>query len=416
MADEAAGSVVDRERSGLSRSGTVRSLGVVTAGTLVANLLAYLVQLPAGRLLGPAGYGEFSVLQAAMLVLSVPALALQAVVAREVVRGAGRAQLWRLIAVVTLALAVAGVLVAAVMMPLADVGLPSAAAALAGAAPLAVIAGGQGLIQGAGRFGVLGLLLALVGVARTVPIIVAVLAGGGPVAALWSGTAGSVVAAVIVGAAAHRSGSPGSGSAGSGAAGSGAAGTVDARAVLWASGVQLVVIVAVSLDLLLSRAVLSADDAGVYALGAVATKAAFWLPQAIGVVVYPRLADPVRSAGVLGAAVRVLAIIGLLVTLAAAVAGPLVPVLVSADYRPVASLMWLFAGTGAMLAVLQLLLLSAIARDRARGGLPAGAVLVVEVVLIALLAHSVLSLAIIAAVSATLSVLLTGLWIRLASG
>ncbi|MFZ2510661.1 MAG: polysaccharide biosynthesis protein, partial [Gordonia sp. (in: high G+C Gram-positive bacteria)] len=113
--------------------GAVRSLGVVTAGSLVANLLAYAVQLPASRLLGPAGFGEFAVLSAAMLVLSVPALALQSVVAREVVRGAQTRALWRLIAVVTAVVAVASVGAAFGMMAIANTGAAPAFAAMAGA-------------------------------------------------------------------------------------------------------------------------------------------------------------------------------------------------------------------------------------------------------------------------------------------
>ena len=126
----------------------------------MANLLAYVVQLPASRILGPAGYGEFAVLLAAMLVMAVPALALQSVVARELVRGSDRRRLWRLIAVVTVIVAVASVGAAFAMMAIADTGAGPAFAAMAGAAPLAVIAGGQGFIQGDGRFGLLGGVLA----------------------------------------------------------------------------------------------------------------------------------------------------------------------------------------------------------------------------------------------------------------
>lgn len=382
----------------------MRSMGVVTAGSLVANLLAYLVQLPASRLLGPAAYGEFAVLLSAMLVLSVPALALQSVVAREVVRGRSRTALWRLITIVTVAVAVISVGGAFAMMGIAKTGAAPAFAAMAGAAPLAVIAGGQGFIQGAGRFGQLGGLLAGVGIVRSVPVIVAVVAGGGAAEALAAGTAGTVLAAVVVGIAATRGASAETAEDGRG---------VPAATVLWASGVQLVIIVAVSADLLLSRSVLSAHDAGLFALGAVATKAAFWLPQAVGVVVYPRLADPVRSGATLRSASRVLAAIGVLVTLVAAAAGPLVPTVISADYRPVANLLWLFAYTGATLAVLQLLLLAAIARDRARGGIPASVVLIGEIVLILTVADSVVSLAVIAAACATVSVIVTRLWIAL---
>ncbi|WP_132992465.1 polysaccharide biosynthesis protein [Gordonia zhaorongruii] len=383
----------------------VRALGSVTAGTLLANVLAYLVQVPASRLLGPDGFGEFSVLNAAMLVLSVPALALQAVVAREVVAGTSRARLWKLIGVVGLVVAVGSVFAVGVMMRLADTGLASTAAAIAGAAPLALVAGGQGFLQGAGRFGTLGGVLAGVGVLRSVPVVLAVVAGAGPTGALLSGTGGTVVAALVVAAIAARSGHQED---------TGAVSRVALPDVLAASGVQFVMIVAVSVDLLLSRSVLSTGDAGLYSLGAVATKAAFWLPQAIGVMVYPRLADPVRSAAALWRAVVVLATIGFVVTVAAA-AGSLVPAVIPADYRPVAGLIWLFALTGALLAVLQLMLLAAIARNRARGAAPAFVVLIVEVTLILTVADSVLGLAVIATGSAACAVAATGTWLAVAS-
>ena len=394
-------------RAAPPRRGTVAaSLGWVTVGTLLANVLAYAVQVPASRLLGPDGFGEFAVLGAAMLVASVPALALQAVVARQVVRGSSPTRLWRLIGIVFAVVVVLSAVGTAVMMALARTDLAPTAAALASAAPLAVIAGGQGFLQGAGRFRLLGAVLAAVGVLRSVPVIVAVLVGADATGALAAGTLGTAAAAVLVGAIAVR------GPYRRGVRGDGRPDReVSLSAVLAASGVQFVMIVAVSVDLLLSRAVLSPADAGVYALGAVATKAAFWLPQAIGVVAYPRLADPMRSTAALRRAAVVLAGIGAVLTVLAVVGGPLVPIVISDDYRAVAGLMWLFALTGALVAVLQLMLLAAIARNHARGALPALVVLAVEVVLIATVVDSVLELVTVAAGAAACAVLATWGWL-----
>lgn len=119
-----------------------------------------------------------------------------------------------------------------------------------------------------------------------------------------------------------------------------------------------------SVDLLLARALLSPEDAGRYALGAVAAKAAFWLPQAVGTVLYPRMADPAGHRGAVRSAVGVLLGIGAVVVLGAAAAAPLVPVLVGADYQPVAGLLWAFAALGVTLSVLQAFLLATIASDR----------------------------------------------------
>ena len=63
----------------------------VAAGTTAANVLSYGLSLAGARLLAPEQYGLFVALLAVTLVASVPALALQAVVAVRVVRAGGAA-------------------------------------------------------------------------------------------------------------------------------------------------------------------------------------------------------------------------------------------------------------------------------------------------------------------------------------
>ena len=135
-------------------------------------------------------------------------------------------------------------------------------------------------------------------------------------------------------------------------------------AVLAAGQVQLVMMALTSVDLLLARALLSPEDAGRYALGAVAAKAAFWLPQAVGTVLYPRMADPAGHRGAVRSAVGVLLGIGAVMVVGVAVAAPLVPMIVGDAYAPVAGLLWAFAALGVTLSVLQAFLLANIATDR----------------------------------------------------
>ncbi|MGB6180537.1 MAG: polysaccharide biosynthesis protein, partial [Rhodococcus sp. (in: high G+C Gram-positive bacteria)] len=166
------------------------------------------------------------------------------------------------------------------------------------------------------------------------------------------------------------------------------------------SQVQLVIVALSSVDLLLARRVLDPDSAGIYALGAVAAKAAFWLPQSVGVVLYPKMADPRQSASAVRTAIMVLLGVGGIVVSIAAVAGPLVPVVMGEQYAPVQHLLWLFAGQGALLAVVQLGLLASVARGDTRSALIAWSVLAVETVLVLVLVHSVLELIIVAAACA----------------
>jgi len=381
------------------------SVGLVTAGSMVANICAYLVHVPAGRWLGASAYGEFAVLMAAMLVLAVPALALQAVVARDTVHGRPVGELIRLTVLVTVVVAALMVPAVPLFMWLADTGFATTVAGLAAAPILVLIAGVQGLLQGRRDFPALATVLAGVGILRSVPVVIALAFGGGAGTALAAGTAGAVVAAgaawfvVRAGISRMRTSADGSGTG------------TGALSVIRASQVQFVLVVAVSLDLLVSRGVLGADDAGVYALGAVATKAAFWLPQAIGVVFYPALADPTTSRRSLGRAVRVVALVGAVLTVGAGIAGPLVPLVFSGEYRPLVPILWIFAFTGSMLAVLQVTLLWAIARDRTRVALVAWVALAVEGVLVVTIADTVLGLALVAASTATAATGVTVLWV-----
>ena len=360
---------------------TVAGMTMVTVGSMTANIAAYLLALPAVRWLGPAGYGEFAALLAAQLVLAVPALALQTVVAREVVHGKPvpvlRVLGYRCAAIV-------GVL-ALVLVPIMSWALDTSLAATASAlvaAPLLVLLGTeQGLLQGAGRFAELSVVLAGAGIVKVAPSVAVLAVGGGPGPTLLAGAAGTGVMAFVAHLIASRRAS---------AIGARADATaIGVATVLRASQVQLALIALTSVDLVVARMVLDSHDAGLYAAGAVATKAAFWLPQAIGVVLYPKMANPEHSAAAVRSALGVLVALGVVLVVGAALAAPLAPVLFGEVYTPVQGILWMFAWNGAALAVLQGALLSAIAGERTQLAIVAWVGLAVEVVLFFTVADTV---------------------------
>lgn len=330
---------------------------------MTANVAGYLLQLLAGRWLGVAGYSEFASLLAVQLLCAVPALAMQNVVAREVVRGADlravRAMQWRCAALVA---AVAVVLVPVVAGAL-HVGVWAAAAALGAAPALVVLSGEQGILQGSNHFRALAAVLAMAGTARVAPALVALAVGGGAAGALWAGAAGIVCAAIIAGRIARSAARDQESDARSldAAAKSRAIGVLP---VLRAVQVQAALMALSSADLIVVRIVLDDVDASRYSLGTIATKIAFWLPQAVGVVLYPRMAQPSHSARAIRDALSVLSIIGVVAVIGAALAAPLAPLFAGQDYAPIQGMLWMFALHGAILAVLQGALLSAIAVER----------------------------------------------------
>ena len=357
--------------SGSATRRVLTGAGAVTAGSMLANIAAYLLHLPASRWLGPEGYGAFAALLSAQLLVAVPSLALQAVVARELVRGVAPETLRSLGRRVALLVALVAALAVVPVSLLLDTSVAATAAALAPGPVLCLLATEQGLLQGSERFRALGAVLACEGAGKVIPAVAVLAAGGGVGTALAAGAIG-VAAAWLVAAriVAGRGGVGRGGVGGHSVEGHDTSARVvgpaspGVTAVLAAGQVQLVMMALTSVDLLLARALLSPEDAGRYALGAVAAKAAFWLPQAVGTVLYPRMADPAGHRGAVRSAVGVLLGIGTLVVIGDAVAAPLVPVIVGPDYQPVAGLLWAFAALGVTLSVLQAFLLATIATDR----------------------------------------------------
>ncbi|WP_433728849.1 polysaccharide biosynthesis protein [Nocardia sp. CA-129566] len=476
----------------IRRLPVVADLTLVTAGAMTANVAGYLLQMLASRWLGVSGYSEFASLLAVQLLCAVPALALQNVVARELVRGARVSALrrlqWRCAVIVAV--------VAAALVPLVtvvlNVGVIACAAALGAAPALVLLSGEQGILQGGRRFRALAIVLGTAGIARVTPALVVLALGGTAAPALWAAALGIIAAAALarytastppprprptvdtgtepsphdgseppkfgIGSADQPtrgvgsgeptrgvgSGEPtrgvGSGEAARGVDSGGAARGVGSgeaaqevgsdqlksgvgsdelkrrvgsgrstqgvgpdgstRAIraegmrgatrwvarLWAWGVsgaanrgahavgvvpvlraaqvQAALMALSSADLIVARIVLGEADASRYALGAIAAKIAFWLPQAVGVVLYPRMAQPTHSARAIRDALAVLSGIGIIAVIGAAVAAPVAPLFAGQDYAPIQGLLWLFALQGAILAVLQGALLSAIAVDR----------------------------------------------------
>ncbi|MEV6139864.1 polysaccharide biosynthesis protein [Nocardia sp. NPDC051990] len=368
---------------------------------MTANVAGYLLQMLASRWLGVTGYSEFASLLAVQLLCAVPALALQNVVARELVRGARVAVLrglqWRCAVIVAVVAAVLVPVVTAVL----NVDVLACAGALGAAPALVLLSGEQGILQGSRRFRALAVVLGAAGVARVAPALVVLAAGGGTAPALWAAAVGIVVAAAFARSTAGspsarirppaKERSPDAGLSGD-AAGDAAdqeVRSVGVLPVLRAAQVQAALMALSSADLIIARIVLNEADASRYALGAIAAKIAFWLPQAVGVVLYPRMAQPTHSARAIRDALAVLSGIGIVAVSGAALAAPIAPLFAGQDYAPIQGLLWLFALQGAILAVLQGALLSAIAVDRTALAAATWLGLAVEVILMTCFARSV---------------------------
>jgi O-antigen/teichoic acid export membrane protein len=349
------------ERS--SPRGSLASHTVLVAGALgIAQIAAYAVSVVAARALGPDGFGVLAALLGILLIGSVLAMGIQAVAARRLVQvgadmrdGAARSML-RDGLIGGGAVALATLLVSPLLIWLLRLdGWGALLLAAAAFVPITWAGAQYGVAQGRESYRRLAAVYAIVGLGRGIGGVAGALVSGtalGTMAGIALGTAvGAVIGRIVVAPLAAAPRERLEGFFGESA---------------HATHALLALFVLTNVDVLLARALLPAEEAGVYGVGAVIAKVAFWLPQFIGVVAFPRFADARRGRATVVSLLAVAAI-GLLVVIAtAALPGLIVAFVGGAAYTSLVPVAWLFAAIGATFALAQALLLTRLAIDDRR--------------------------------------------------
>jgi O-antigen/teichoic acid export membrane protein len=370
---------------------------VVVAGALaLAQVLAYLVSIVAARALGPAQFGVLAALLGLLLIGNVVALGLQAVIARQIVtlpaeskQVAGSTVLRSSLAV-AVSVGLATLAISPVLMWVLQLDdwwpLLWVAATLV---PLTWIGAQLGVAQGRESFGRLAAVYAAVGVGRGIAGVAGAVVGQTATATIigiFLGTtlgalAGRIIVRALTPAGRYR---------------------IDRMVgqVAHATHALLALFILTNIDVILARALLDAEEAGIYGVGAVIAKVAFWLPQFVGVVAFPRLADARRSRALLVTVLAVGGLGGLVVVATAVLPGLAVAIAGGPDYTALVPLAWLFAGIGALFSLAQALLLSRLAVDDRLAVIAVwGAITVLVVLATLVLPRSVAGLATAAAIA-----------------
>ena len=382
--------VVTEFETAVPRSRSLRRDALVlAAGMGVANAGNYAFNVVMAFLLGPEAYGALAALLALVLVGSVPGLALQAVVARRTtLAGSGRGVgAWPgagwLVGRAGFGLVLLTVLIGPglVLFLHLDSAVPVLWLALA-LAPTPLLFAVQGLLQGRERFGALAAVM-VAGAAVKLAAGLALVALGFGVSGAMAGVAAGGLLAALAGLRLARAKGPGAPAQVPEAPSGEASGWW--REVGTATTGLLGLFVLANVDVLLARHYLDRAAAGRYALGAVVAKIAFWAPQFVVTVIFPRLvgaADPRRLVG--GSALLIAGFGGLLAGALALAdrVGLVVPVL-GGGYAGLGPLLPLFAALGTALALVQLLLFEGIATRDRRMGRAVAVALVAEVALVA---------------------------------
>jgi hypothetical protein len=165
---------------------------------------------------------------------------------------------------------------------------------------------------------------------------------------------------------------------------------LELRRASWGMGVALLLSL---LDGLLSAHYYKGATLGSYQAGTLFTRAGYFGPQFVGILVYPRLAVPETRRAALRAGVAASVAIGAFVTIVSALAAaPMIKFAFGAHYTEGSSftlskVAWIFALAGAMQSLVQLAQLDAVARGSAAVGWLALCGTGVELLTIVAVAH-----------------------------
>ncbi|UDY22428.1 lipopolysaccharide biosynthesis protein [Nocardioides sp. Kera G14] len=356
----------DVRPSGLRR--LLESGGLIAVAIVVMNMSTYGFQMVAARLVGPEEYGSIASLLAIQLVSSVLQLGLQATAARriaaapddvaEVEHGILRLG-WRAAGALTLVLLALSPLISHLLH------LQSLYPALllaVGALPMNVQGAQCGILQGERRWGALALVYLAAGVPRLAI---------GAIALSVRATEGAGMAAVALGWIAPcavgwwflsrgRHARPRRG-------GRSVAQRQLATEVAHSSLALLGFFALSNIDIVMSRHILTPHGSGLYAGGLILTKAVLFLPQFVSIVAFPAMSTPAERRTVMLRALGMVAVVGAGSLVGSVVLADVAMVFVGgSDYDPIRSRLWQFAALGMLLAALQLLVYSVLARQSRR--------------------------------------------------
>ena len=387
-----------------TRSDLAKGLALVGVATMVGNGAAFLLSMVAARILGPSEFGAFGALIGILLILATVGISTQALAARRVATaGTNRSdvegQLIRLATLVGTFIVVLGVIAA---WPLGYVFSIPWLAVSAGIASLGFVIFGSaamGIAQGREehkRFSVS--FIALNG-SRAIGGIIGVIALGTVVGAALGVLVGCAVGALI------------------------AYWRVCPRA--WSSrirdgmGVELghivhalmVLFTLTNIDVLLARLFLTEIGSSEYAVGVLLAKIAFFLPNAVVIVLFPKMSGQASRRPVL-IATGLTAIVGLTITVAAFFMGPLVVrILGGVEFASMAEYMWLFALEGSAFALVQVLLYSRLAAQDRKAVLAVWGALVSLVLIVVLWRNNSLVEIVTTVVAVSLVLAIVGLFL-----
>lgn len=363
------------------RSVVAKGLIFVGAATLVGNGAAYLLSMISARILNQADFGALGALLGLLVIIATLGISTQALTARRVSTAVGaqrvnvEGQAIRLSVFVGASI-IAGAAVAcwpvsaifAIPVPAVFTGISSLAFVVVGSASM-------GIAQGREEHVKLSIAFIANGVGRAVGGIIGVVVlqsvTGVGIGILIGCAVGATISYQLICPRTFSSK------------------LRDGMGIEFGhvAHALIVLFTLTNIDVLLARIFLTEDLSGEYSVGVLLAKIAFFLPNAIIIVLFPKMSGGDSSRAVY-VATGLTAMLGLVITLSAVFAGDLViRVLGGTQYKDLGSEAWLFALEGSAFALVQVLLYARLAAQDRRAVLAVWGALVVLVTIVAIWRH-----------------------------
>ncbi len=364
-----------------SRSVVAKGLIFVGAATLVGNGSAYLLSMISARILNQADFGALGALLGLLVIIATLGISTQALTARRVStatasnRSEVEGQAIRLSVFVGVAIVIGALIVA---WPISTIFAIPVVAVITGISSLAFVVVGSasmGIAQGREEHIKLSMAFIANGVGRAVGGIVGVV-----VLQSVTGVGIGILIGCAVGAAiSYQLICP----------------RTFSSKLRDGIGIEfghvahalIVLFTLTNIDVLLARIFLTEDLSGEYSVGVLLAKIAFFLPNAIIIVLFPKMSagDSTRAVYI---ATGLTAMLGLVITLVSVFAGDLViGILGGSQYKELGSEAWLFALEGSAFALVQVLLYARLAAQDRRAVLAVWGALAVLVTVVAVWRH-----------------------------
>jgi O-antigen/teichoic acid export membrane protein len=361
------------------------ALGLIFVGaaTLIGNGAAYALSMVAARVLVPAEFGAFGALLAILVIISTIGIAMQALAARRVAvatsnRGEVEGQAIRLSIYLGIVIILGGILLAWPLSVLFSIPLLAVVFGIASLGFVVIGSAAMGVSQGREEHKRLSAGFIVNGAARAIFGVIGVIAFRNVEGATLGILIGCAVGAFI----SYRICCPGAWSHTIGAGG--------AAEFAHVAHALIVLFTLTNIDILMARIFLSEDSSGEYSVGVLLAKIAFFLPNAIIIVLFPKMTTG-NSRRTVYIATGLTAVVGLLITGFSLVFGDLViRVLGGVQYVDLGlgTDAWLFALEGSAFALVQVLLYARLAAEDKRAAASVWIALVVLVAIIALWRHA----------------------------